>query len=144
MKKMFMIILSALIISVVIFFGYRYFTTPKKYTEISYLELKEKIESKEKFVLFIGKQDCSHCQKYKTTINKVVEEYKVEIYHIDLSKLTAEEIAYISSRFPFSGTPTTIIVENGKEYKRQICRIDGAKSFDYTVSRLKKAGIIEE
>ena len=51
--------------------------------QITYQELVEKIESKEKFVLFIGKQDCSHCQKYKSTINKVVEEYDVEIAFLE-------------------------------------------------------------
>ena len=144
MKKMVLIIISALIISILIFLGYRQFTKEKTYIEITYQELVEKIESKEKFVLFIGKQDCSHCQKYKSTINKVVEEYDVEIFHIDISKITTEELAYINSRFPFTGTPTTIVIENGKEYKRQLCRIDGAKSYEYTVKRLKKAGIIEE
>lgn len=144
MKKMLMIVLSALVISVAIFLGYRQLNKAETYIEITYKELEEKIQSKDKFVLFIGKQDCSHCQKYKTTVNKVVEEYKVEIFHIDISKLTTEELAYITSHFPFTGTPTTLVIENGKEYKRQICRIDGAKSYEYTVNRLKKAGIIKE
>ena len=91
MKKMLMLILSALVISVIIFLGYRHFTKVETYTELSYSELKSKIESDGKFVLFIGKEDCSHCQKYKSTINKVVEEHDVTIYHVDISKLKLQK-----------------------------------------------------
>ena len=51
MKKMLMLILSALVISVIIFLGYRHFTKVETYTELSYSELKSKIESDGKFVL---------------------------------------------------------------------------------------------
>lgn len=112
------------------------------YITISYDELYSKINSNEKFVLFIGSNDCSHCTKFKGTLNKIVKDYNVEIFYIDISTLTKVQYAYLNSHFPFSGTPTTIVIENGTEYKRQSCRIDGAKNYDYTVNRLKKAGII--
>ena len=81
---------------------------------------------------------------FKSTITRVVEDYNIKVYYIDISELNDEEHAYLNSHFPFNGTPTTIVVENGKEYKRQICRIEGAKNYDYVVERLKKAEIIKE
>lgn len=116
---------------------------PKTYKEINYKTLVNKLDKQEDFVLFIGSEQCSHCQKYKKTINRVVEDYKIKVYYIDILKLTEEENAYISAHFPYSGTPTTLVIKNGIEYERQACRIEGAKDYDYTVKRLKKAGIIK-
>ena len=116
---------------------------PKTYIEINYKTLVKKIEKKKDFVLFIGSEQCSHCQKYKKTINRVVEDYKIKVYYIDIIKLSEEENAYISAHFPYSGTPATLVIKEGKEYERQACRIEGAKDYNYTVERLKKAGIIK-
>lgn len=117
---------------------------PKTYKEISIDSLKTKIEKKEDLVLFIGSETCTHCKKFKKTINRVIEEYKIKVYYIDISKLKEEDNAYINSHFPYQGTPTTVVIKNGTEYERQTTRIEGAKDYDFTVKRLKKAGIIKE
>ena len=114
------------------------------YIEINYNELIEKTEAGKRFALFIGSEDCPHCQKYKTTLNKVISDYNITVYYIDISKLDEKEFAYLNSHYPFTGTPVTIIIENGNEYKRQICRIDGAKNYTYVVKKLKKAEITKE
>ncbi len=116
---------------------------PKTYKEINYNTLIKMLSNDEEFVLFIGSETCSHCQKYKKTINRVIEDYKIKVYYIDILKLSEEENAYINSHFPYSGTPATLVIKNGAEYERQSCRIEGAKDYDYTVERLKKAGIIK-
>ena len=143
MKKLFIGIVIAISLFALGFLFYSKFN--KKLTEyisITYSELEEKINSGEKFVLFIGSEKCSHCQKYKGTLNRIVKDYNIEIFYIDISLLTSEQFAYLNSHFPFTGTPTTIVIEKGTEYKRQSCRIDGAKSYEFTVKRLKKAGIL--
>ena len=117
---------------------------PKTYKEISIDTLKTKVEKQENFVLFIGSETCTHCKKFKKTINRVIEDYKIKVYYIDISKLNEDENAYINSHFPYSGTPTTIIVKGGTEYERQSTRIEGARDYDFTVQRLKRAGIIKE
>lgn len=143
MKKWFLIILAIIVLGALGYFIYTNFSGKlTSYIQISYEEFEEKVNSDEKFVLFIGSESCSHCQTYKGTLNRVVKDYNVEIYYIDISSLTNEQFAYLNSHFPFTGTPTTIVIENGKEYERHSCRIDGAKSYDYTIARLKKAGIL--
>lgn len=143
MKKFFIGALIVVVLSALGFLIYNKFNGKlTSYITVTYNELEEKINSGEKFVLFIGSEECSHCQKYKGTLNRVVKDYNVEIFYIDISLLTAEQFAYLNSHFPFTGTPTTIVIENGTEYQRQSCRIDGAKSYEYTVNRLKKAGIL--
>lgn len=141
-----LIIALAIILLVLLTLGVYvlFFNGVKTYKEISYNELTEKMDSNEKFVLFIGSNTCSHCNMFKVIVNDVVKDYHVDINYIDIGKLNEEEYAYINSRFPFTGTPTTVVVENGKEYERQTCRIEGSKSYDYVVGRLKKSGIIKE
>ena len=117
---------------------------PKTYKEISYSTLEKLIDNKKDFVLLIGSSECSHCAKFKKTLDRVIEEYKIKINYIDISKLTEEENAFINAHFPYQGTPTTVVVKDGVEYERQKCRIEGARTYDFTVERLKKAGIIKE
>ena len=144
-KNILIILLVVLLTAGIIFGGYKlFFNKINTYETIGYTELVEKIDSNEMFVLFIGSKKCSHCTTYKNTLNRVVSDYQIYVYYIDVSTLTSEEYAYINAHFPFTGTPTTLVIKDGKEYKRQICRIEGAKSYEYTVERLKKAGIIEE
>lgn len=132
-------------LSILAVFGYLFYyvSVPKTYKEITYKEYRELVESNKKFVLFIGSSTCSHCTTYKKTLNRVIEDYHINIYYIDLSKLEETESANISSKFPFSATPTTIVIENGEEYERAKTRIKGARNYDYTVKKLKNAKIIK-
>ena len=144
LKDIVIVIITILLIVLVGIGAYKIFFSPKTYTEIKYNKLIKMIDKEDKFVLFIGSEKCSHCATFKTTVNEVVKEKKINIYYIDVSKLTEKEYAYLNSHFPFSGTPTTVIVKDGKEYERQLCRIDGAKDYDYVIDKLTKAGIIKE
>ena len=78
-----------------------------KYYNVSDI-VDDMIKNEESFVLFIGSTSCTHCDAFKVTINKVVENYDVDIKYIDISKLNNNELSSLQSKFPFSGTPTTI------------------------------------
>lgn len=145
LKKVIIIVLSIILLIGIGFGGYKlFFDKFTTYINISYEDVVSKIASNDKFVLFIGSDKCSHCTAYKKTLNRVISDYNIEVYYINIGKLSDTEKAYLNSHFPFNGTPVTIIVDKGTEYQRQSCRIQGAKSYDYTVERLKKAGIIKE
>lgn len=139
------IIITLLSLSIIAVFGYLfyYISLPKTYKEVTYEEYRELVESNEKFVLFIGSATCSHCTTYKKTINRVIEDYHINVYYIDLSKLDEKQAANINSHFPFGGTPTTIVIQNGEEYERARTRIEGSKNYEYTVEKLKNAKIIK-
>lgn len=139
------IVIALLSLSIIAVFGYLfyYLSLPKTYKEVTYQEYRDLVESGDKFVLFIGSSSCSHCTTYKKTINRVIEDYHINVYYIDLSKLEEEQAANISSHFPFTGTPTTIVIENGEEYERAKTRISGSKNYEYTVKKFKNAKIIK-
>ena len=101
------------------------------------------LEDKESFVLFIGSATCTHCDAYKVTINKVIEDYDVDIKYIDISKLSDSEVSSLQAKFPFSGTPTTVFVEKGEE-ESTFNRIEGEASYSEVVDALKENEYIKE
>lgn len=115
----------------------------KTYDEITYKEFNELINKKENFVLFIGSKGCSHCDAYKVTLNKVIEKYGLDVKYIDISKLKEKEISNFQSKFPFSGTPTTIFITKGKEIST-FNRIEGAKEYSKVKKIFEKNNYIKE
>ncbi len=116
---------------------------PKTYDEISYQELNQMLENKEDFILMLGAETCSACSAFKITLNKVIEDYGVDIKYLDNDKLSEEEHSKVLSKFYFSGTPTTVFVVKGKE-KDTNDRIDGNQKYSKVVSILKEKGYIKE
>ena len=118
--------------------------TKEPYQEVSYSELQTMIENKEDFVLVMGSRQWSHCASYKVTMTDVVNKYDVTIYYIDIYNLTDIELSKLNNKFSFTGTPTTVFVEDGEEKDPQFNRIDGAKDYEYIVNKLKDNGYIKE
>ncbi len=116
---------------------------PKTYDEISYQELNQMIDNKEDFILMLGAETCSACSAFKITLNKVIEDYGVDVKYLDNDKLSEEESSELLSKFYFSGTPTTVFVENGQE-KDTNERIEGSQKYSKVVSILKEKGYIKE
>ena len=116
----------------------------KTYDEITYDDLNSMLEDKESFVLFIGSATCTHCASYKVTLNKVIDEYKLDnIYYIDIDNLESKDTSSLQAKFPFSGTPTTIFIEKGKE-ESTFNRIEGEASYSEIVKALKENNYIKE
>lgn len=115
----------------------------KTYDEIIYDDLNNMLDDKESFVLFIGSATCTHCDAYKVTLNKVIEEYNVDIKYLDISKMEDKEVSSLQAKFPFSGTPTTVFVEKGEE-ESSLNRIEGESSYSEVVDKLKENGYIKE
>ncbi len=113
------------------------------YEEISYDKLNNMIEAKDDFILFIGSESCSACSSYKITLNKVIKKYHTDIKYLDISKLSDKESSELQARFPFSGTPTTIFITNGKE-QNTYNRINGSEKYSNIVKKLTKNGYIKE
>jgi len=113
------------------------------YTEVNYDEFQTKLNNKETFVVVMGSSTCSACAKYKTTMEKIIKEYQVEIFYLGLDKLTDEENDKIYSKFVVNSTPTTIFINNGEEISTYN-RLIGSQSYNDVVNSLKKHGIIGE
>lgn len=112
------------------------------YKEIDYNTYKEMIENKESFILFIGSSECSHCKDYEITLNEVIKKYHVEVNYLNLLDLSDKQLNEFKSQISFSGTPTTIFIENGEETSHYN-RIVGALDYDEIVDKFAENGYIE-
>ncbi len=108
---------------------------------ISYDEFKEKIENKESFVAYISRTGCSHCENYEPTLKKVLSDYKLKVYKINLANLSSAEESSVSKKVGLEGTPTLIYIEEGKS------DIDGSligeSTYENTEDFFRENGYIE-
>lgn len=115
----------------------------KTYDEISYKQLNKMLKSKNDFVLFIGSSECSHCKDYEVTLNKIIGKYNIDIKYIDVKKLSDDEYSEITAKFPITGTPTTIFIEDGEE-KDTYNRIVGSVKYSKILDRLKDNNYVKD
>lgn len=120
--------------------------------EIDYKEYTEIIQKDEYSVILLTQPTCSHCVNYKPYVNYVADEYKLEIYNIDLTKLSLEEYTAIHDKYraikdevdsennPAIPTPVTLIVRNGEEVTSTLGNI-GQNGF---TRLLKNNGVIKD
>jgi len=143
-KKVFILVVVCLVILVGAFIADR--ILGKSYlNEIEYDEIIEKIENKEDFVLLISQTTCSHCANYKPKLKDVANEYKLNVYYIDVDLLEEEEYNNLNSYLSFktAGTPVTLFLLNGEE-KTVANRIKGDSSKDKIIKKLKSNGFISD
>lgn len=117
------------------------------YEEISFDKLDSMFQEKKEFVLFIGSAECSHCQSYKPKLEAVIKVNQVKVYYIDISQLSAEELEKLSDYVPFTGTPYTVFIEDGKLKEngddKEIYTINGDRDIDYIEDIFQKNGYIK-
>lgn len=113
----------------------------KEYTELSYIDLENKLNNKDSFVLLIGSDTCSACASYEKTMQEVMKDTNVEIFYVNLNALSNEDYAKIYSKFVVNSTPTTIFISEGEETSTYD-RIIGAANYDKVISSLEKHGYI--
>lgn len=113
------------------------------YQEINYDNLIKKFENKDNFILFIGSSECSHCQSYKPKLEAVIKVNQIKVYYIDVNKLAAQENEILESYVPYSGTPYTAFIEQGK-VKENGLHIVGDRDIDYIEKAFQKNGYIKE
>ena len=116
---------------------------PKTYDEISFNELEKMLKEKQSFILLIGRDDCSACQSYKPTIEKVIKDYHLDVKYINTNTLNEDENAELLSNFYITGTPQTVFVVKGKE-KDRYTRVNGSQKYSKVVEIMKKNGYIKE
>lgn len=138
MKKILMVI--TLLLCVAGLTGCNKYST---YTELTYSELQTKLENKETFVVVLGSSTCSACAAYKLTMEDVIKDKQVEIFYLDIAKLSSDDSSKFESKFVIAATPTTVFIENGVE-TTTYNRIVGAASYTDVVKNLKKHGFIGE
>jgi predicted bacteriocin transport accessory protein len=135
-------LLSSLILLVMVLTGCN--STKEYLSQIYYNDLKNKIENKESFALYIGNKSCLHCKDFEPKFRGVVNEYKVTVFKIDTATLTTDEYQeVIVGNIGEVGTPTVVFFEKGVE-KGTYSRIDGDVSKDKVIDKLKDNGYIKD
>ena len=110
--------------------------------DISLNEFKEMVANKETFAVYIGNENCSHCVAYLPTLESVLKEYNITIYHIDNSKLSEKKLGEFKTYVNYSGTPTVAFITNGEE-ETSLNRIVGESSKEDTIEMFKLNGYIK-
>jgi hypothetical protein len=94
------------------------------------------------FPVVIGSSTCSACSLFKGTMDTFISKYQVEVFYIDISKLSDDDLNSLKTEVNFSSTPTTIFVVDGK-HTSVYNRIVGAESFSTVVKQYKKMNYIK-
>jgi predicted bacteriocin transport accessory protein len=105
-------------------------------------EVKEKIENKEDFILYIGSKTCSHCAQYRPKLEDVANEYEITVYYVDVSTLSTEEENELKNIANYTGTPTTAFIYDGEDLGTQT-HIDGDVSIEKIKQAFKNNGYIK-
>lgn len=142
-KKIFIIAIIFLILIIGGLLVYNFFIK-NKLIELNVDEVIEKINNKESFVLCISQTECEHCNNFKPKLKKIVSEYKIDIFYIDINKYEQEDVNKFKKEITFDGnTPVTAFIINGEEPSAST-RINGDVKYSKIIDKFKKFGFIEQ
>lgn len=111
--------------------------------KISYNELEKKIDNKDTFILIDSRRTCSHCASYKPKLEKIANEYNLDIYYIDHDLETKQTEEKFLEEFDLDGsTPITMFIKKGKQ-TNLFDRIEGETSEKSAINKFKKMGYIK-
>lgn len=137
------IIISSICLVVIIGgFIFDSFLSKSYLIEAKYDEIIDKIENDESFVLLLSQTTCSHCAQYKPKLKDVANEYKLEVYYVEVDLLTEKEYDELKSYVNFSSTPVTVFIKDGEE-ETAATRINGDASKDKIIRKLQSNGFID-
>ena len=114
----------------------------KYLVELSYKELKNKLDKKDSFILVITRTDCSHCAVFKPKLKEVLSQNNIIAYEIATDKLETNEKAEFNDIANISGTPTTIFIVDGEE-ATTTNRLIGDVTTEKIINKLKSQGYIK-
>ena len=106
--------------------------TRKTFQEVTYSELKNIVNKNEKSVIFIGRDDCSHCINYKPIILEVAIQNKFTINYINTNSITSrDDLSELLTFFDTNATPTTVIVSNGRILGKHIGEMNRSELVEF-------------
>ena len=110
--------------------------------DLKYSDFQKKVANKETFILEVMQDGCSHCESFTPKFDKVLTEYSITAYSLNLAKLADPERKEFNTNYEVDGTPTVIFFKDGKETSI-LNRINGDKDKDTIISKLKTNGFIK-
>jgi thiol-disulfide isomerase/thioredoxin len=93
--------------------------------------------------LCISRTTCTFCDSFKPKLEKLGNEYDIEVFYIDIDKYSDEKYQEFKKYISFDGsTPVTAFIKNGEETTASN-RISGNASYEKIVSKFKNNGFIK-
>ena len=110
-----------------------------KLHEITIDKLNQKLNSDERFVLLLGRPDCSHCVAFKPIITKVANDKNIDVYYLNVDTIeTLEDWESIWGLVEQEGTPTVAVIEKQK----LVLSSAGELTEDQLIEFFEKAGVL--
>lgn len=125
---------------------YKFIDKIESYIEdIDYDIFEELINSQEKNIILIGKENCKYCDDVMSILNTLIINYNIKVSYLniknfdtELSKLTEEKLNELGYSDGFT-TPITLIIESNKLLDYVI----GSSDEEYFIEIFKENGIIK-
>ena len=145
MKNKIVYIALIIFIAIIVILLVNYANTPKpgSFIQLDYKGVIKKVDNKDKFILVVSKSTCSHCASYKPKLEKIANEYNLDIYYIDHDLETKQTEEKFLEEFDLDGsTPITMFIKKGKQ-TNLFDRIEGETSEKNAINKFKKMGYIK-
>lgn len=117
------------------------------FTEITYSEYEDKMNSEEPFLVVVVRDGCGYCEMYEPILKEVAEEYKLPIYYINMTNLNNEEYTALGTSNSYFkknqgnwGTPTTLFMKGKEAIKTIPGYVDKDKLVDFVKENFKVEG----
>lgn len=110
------------------------------YVYIDESGLESKLINQKDVIVYFYKNNCSPCNKFKDTLNKVIENEDYTIYGINIEE-NRNDALRILEKYDIKYTPTVVVYKNGKEQNRieEMISYEKLTQF-FNKSRNKKGG----
>ena len=124
-SKKVLILLSLLLIIIVTFTAYlttlpqtEYQIAIKRLQKISLEAVEQKIQHKESFYLYTGREGCPYCQKFAPKLAKAVDKTKTTVYYLDSEHIDKSSWNNFKKTVGFKTIPNLTYFTNGTAYDR--------------------------
>lgn len=113
-----------------------------KLKNLSYKDLQDKLNNNDTFFFVVIKDGCQYCEGFVPKVEDVINEYGIDGYTLNYSKLSEEDDEKFYSEYSVDSTPTTIFIKDGKEIS-MLQRIVGNVSKEKLIGKLKSNNYIK-
>jgi len=146
MKNKYLILISSIIfilISIIVILNLINNNKEEFLKEINNLEYAELVNTNKTFILYVKQTNCNHCKSFTPKFSSVLEKNEIEAFSLNLTDMENDERNLFINELSVDSTPTVLFFKDGIELG-SYSRIEGSKSEDYVVKKLKLNGYIEE
>ncbi|MBL1227835.1 thioredoxin family protein [Enterococcus sp. BWB1-3] len=101
----------------------------QEFEEISITEVESRVAKEKDMIVYFGKNSCEACRVFTPILSEAAKRSGKKILFLDGDNFATKEF---SEKYNISGTPTLIIIKNGK-----VLRYEGVMELEETLSILE-------